>query len=154
MLLEELKSSREQAAFLNLAYQVATADGGMGFVERNLISMYRDEMGIKATFPIAKQSLVDACHEFTIDCHKKVVLINLFYLVYCDGYINSPQKEMLESIRCELGIGADELVRFEKELSIIKAPYYPYFMEPKAISDQSNTSSWFTSIRSAVSSLF
>lgn len=129
MLLAELKTRSEQDAFLSLAYAVALADGCLGYAERSLISMYQEEMGVDSKHHLQQAAFIDACHVFTEQYIKKIVLINLFYLAYTDGYNSSKQKSILDAIRSELSINSAEVTQYEAEMSILKAPYFPNYLD-------------------------
>lgn len=129
MLLAELKTKTEQDAFVNLAYVLASADGNLGYAEQTLINMYTEEMGIDSVHQLNRESLFDACHVFTEEYIKKIVLINLISLAFVDGYNNYKQKNILDVIRRELSLSSTEVRRYEEEMNILKAPYFPNYMD-------------------------
>ena len=124
MLLTELKTKEEKNAFWNLAHTVALADGSMGYAEQILINMYQAEMEIDSQQPLQKSSITDACRAFTEQHKKKIVLMNLFYLAYADGYNSDRQKTILDSIRRELSVNPEEVARCEEEIKIVNTHYY------------------------------
>lgn len=124
MLLTELKTREEQDAFLSLAHTIAIADGSIGYAQQILVNMYRAEMQIDSQQPLQKSSIADACLAFIEQHTKKIVLMNLFYLAYADGYTSSQQKAILESIRLELNVNPTEVARCEEEMKLINTNYY------------------------------
>lgn len=127
MLLAELKTKAEKDAFMNLAYTVALADGCMSYAAQTLIGMFEEEMG-----PDPKHercTITDACQALGRQSIKSLVLMNLFCLAFIDGNNNSKQKSILEEIRHELHVNSKELARIEEEINLVKAPYYPNYME-------------------------
>lgn len=127
MLLAELKTKAEKDAFMNLAYAVASADGCMSYAALTLIGVFKNEMG--SDMKHEQRSITDACQAFEGQCKKRIVLMNLFCLAGIDGCNSSPQKHILEEIRRELHVDPKELASFEQEMNIVKAPYYPNYME-------------------------
>ena len=47
MFLEQLKNDQQKESFMNLAYQVATADGSFGLPEIEMMNMFERETGVK-----------------------------------------------------------------------------------------------------------
>lgn len=127
MLLAELKTKAEKDAFMNLAYAVALADGCMSYAALTLIGMFKNEIG--SDMKHEQSSITDACQALEGHCTKSIVLMNLFCLTYIDGNNSSKQKYILDEIRRELHVAPIELASFEQEMNIVKAPYYPNYME-------------------------
>lgn len=124
MLLTELKTREEKEAFLSLAHIVAIADGSVGYAQQILINKYRAEIGIDSQQSLQFKSITDACRVFNEQHTKKIVLMNLFYLAYADGYRNNQQKSVLDSIRHELSVNSAEVVRCEEEMKIVNSNYF------------------------------
>lgn len=124
MLLTELKTKEEKDAFRSLAHTVAAADGSVGYAQQILINKYQEEIETDSQQPLQFNSITDACRAFNEQYTKKIVLMNLFYLAYADGYNNNQQKSVLDSIRLELKLNSAEVTRCEEEIKIINASYF------------------------------
>lgn len=124
MLLTELKTKEEKDAFRSLAHTVAVADGSVGYAQQILINKYQTEIEIDSQQPLQFNSITDACRVFNEQHTKKIVLMNLFYLAYADGYNNNQQKSVLDSIRLELDVNSAEVARCEEEMEIINSRYF------------------------------
>jgi hypothetical protein len=130
MLLADLRTKKEQEAFLSLAYLVAKADGSVDYAETVLIGMYKEEMGLKNVLSLSPQlSVSDLCRVFTDAHSKNIVFLNLFSLAQADRYNNLAQNCVLETIRQELTVSIAEAKRLESEMNILKAPYFPNYMD-------------------------
>lgn len=130
MLLANLRTRKEQDAFLSLAFLVAKADGNVDYAETVLIGMYREEMGLENPPSLSPRlSVSDLCHAFTDTPIRNIVFFNLFLLAQTDKYNNMAQKYILETIRQELTVSIAEVKRLEGEMNILTAPYFPNYMD-------------------------
>lgn len=128
MLLAELKTQDEKAAFMGLAYLVAKADGSLGYAEKALIDLYLAELAAKPEeFPLRPAPLVKLCGCFSGRHVKGVVFANLLQLAFVDGYDNEAKRSILAVLQDELAVGAEERERWEDGFRVLQGSFFPQY---------------------------
>ncbi len=100
-------NEEEKKAFLELAHTVAYADG-LDEKEEELIDMYARQMQIENS-GYQKRPLESILTVFKSRESKKIVLMEIFALIYSDDYYSAEEKEIIESAKTVFGISDTEL---------------------------------------------
>ena len=115
MFLNQL-SNHEKEAFISLSIHAAKANGIFEEEERILIEEYCREMAIekpdlKSTMTLEEVEVVFSKSEHHI---KKIVLLEIFGLVYSDGQYDSEEKGFINDFVQEIGLGTEEAEKLQK----------------------------------------
>ena len=128
MFLEQLKNDQQKESFMNLAYQVATADGSFGLPEIEMMNMFEKETGVKdwknnkEPLPIAQIGTM-----FSDELSRKIIYSNLLAIGVSEEYENVSQKRLIEQIRESLEISGRDDQEYQKWMKIIKGSYFPRY---------------------------
>ena len=128
MFLEQLKNHQEKETFMNLAYQVATADGSFGLPEIEMMNLFEQETGVKdwknnkAPLPITQIGTL-----FSDELSRKIIFSNLLAIGYSEEYENQSQVELIDTIRESLAISGKDDQDYQKWMKIIKGSYFPRY---------------------------
>lgn len=128
MFLEQLKNDQQKESFMNLAYQVATADGSFGLPEIEMMNMFERETGVKdwknnkEPLPIAQIGTM-----FSDELSRKIIYSNLLAIGVSEEYENVSQKRLIEQIRESLEISGRDEQEYQKWMKIIKGSYFPRY---------------------------
>lgn len=128
MFLEQLKNDQQKESFMNLAYQVATADGSFGLPEIEMMNMFERETGVKdwknnkEPLPIAQIGTM-----FSDELSRKIIYSNLLAIGVSEEYENVSQKRLIEQIRESLEISGRDDQEYQKWMKIIKGSYFPRY---------------------------
>ncbi len=128
MFLEQLKNDQQKESFMNLAYQVATADGSFGLPEIEMMNMFERETGVKdwknnkEPLPIAQIGTM-----FSDELSRKIIYSNLLAIGVSEEYENVSQKRLIERIRESLEISGRDEQEYQKWMKIIKGSYFPRY---------------------------
>ena len=128
MFLEQLKNDQQKESFMNLAYQVATADGSFGLPEIEMMNMFERETGVKdwknnkEPLPIAQIGTM-----FSDELSRKIIYSNLLAIGVSEEYENVSQKRLIEQIRESLEISGRDELEYQKWMKIIKGSYFPRY---------------------------
>ncbi len=131
MFLDMLKNNREKESFMELAYWVATADGGLGLPEMKMMDMFSNETGIgnwrkNGALPMRPQS---SC-VFADELSRKIAFSNLLAIGYSEEYENSSQTKVIETIRDQLSISPEVAQSYRDWMKMVKGSYLPrYYMD-------------------------
>jgi hypothetical protein len=126
--LEQLKNDQQKESFMNLAYQVATADGSFGLPEIEMMNMFERETGVKdwknnkEPLPIAQIGTM-----FSDELSRKIIYSNLLAIGVSEEYENVSQKRLIEQIRESLEISGRDEQEYQKWMKIIKGSYFPRY---------------------------
>jgi len=126
--LEQLKNDQQKESFMNLAYQVATADGSFGLPEIEMMNMFERETGVKdwknnkEPLPIAQIGTM-----FSDELSRKIIYSNLLAIGVSEEYENVSQKRLIEQIRESLEISGRDDQEYQKWMKIIKGSYFPRY---------------------------
>lgn len=118
MFLNQL-SEKEKDAFVSLSIHVSNSDGIFADEERIMIQEYCREMGI-SFFDANNAKTMDEIVEIfsaSEDRIKKIVLLEVLGLVYCDGLFDEKEKTFIKEYASKIGL-SDEQV--ELQVSVIK----------------------------------
>ena len=131
MFLEQLKNDQQKESFMNLAYQVATADGSFGLPEVKMMNLFEQETGVKDwqtnKVPL---SLSQISTIFSDDLSRKIIYSNLLAIGVSEEYENSPQTKLIGKIMESLAISAKDEQDYQSWMKIIKGSYFPrYYMD-------------------------
>lgn len=113
---------------MNLAYQVATADGSFGLPEIEMMNMFERETGVKdwknnkEPLPIAQIGTM-----FSDELSRKIIYSNLLAIGVSEEYENVSQKRLIEQIRESLEISGRDEQEYQKWMKIIKGSYFPRY---------------------------
>lgn len=115
MFLNQL-SDHEKEVFISLSIHAAKANGIFEEEERSLIEEYCREMAIVE--PDLKNTMtmeeVEAVFSKSENHIKKIVLLEIFGLVYSDGQYDSEEKGFISDFVQEIGLGAEEAEKLQK----------------------------------------
>lgn len=115
MFLNQL-SDHEKEAFISLSVHVAKANGIFEEEEKSLIEEYCREMAIEE--PDLENTMtmeeVEAVFSKSENHIKKIVLLEVFGLVYSDGQYDSEEKGFISDFVQEIGLGAEEAEKLQK----------------------------------------
>ncbi len=102
-------SSDEKKRFLELAYKFAQIDGNYAEDEEEIINSYKAELGIT---DICDTGSIDDLMDFFAtrsESVKRIVLFELYGMIYADGKIEESEKEVFEKLKSKFGL-SEELV--------------------------------------------
>lgn len=98
-------SDEERRAFLDLAHQVAEADGEVAGAEAEMLAYFRIEMGLsEADYPLAGLSIAAAAAQFSSDKSKRAALMELMLVVMADGVAHPGEHALLVEVADAFGI--------------------------------------------------
>ena len=131
MFLEQLKNHQEKESFMNLAYQVATADGSFGLPEVKMMNLFEQETGVKDwqtnKVPL---SLSQIGKIFSDELSRKIIYSNLLAIGVSEEYENLSQTKLIGKIRESLAISDKDEQDYRSWMKIIKGSYLPrYYMD-------------------------
>lgn len=115
MFLNQL-SNHEKEAFISLSVHAAKANGIFEEEEKSLIEEYCREMAIEESDleNIMTMEEVEAVFSKSENHIKKIVLLEVFGLVYSDGQYDSEEKGFIGDFVQEIGLGAEEAEKLQK----------------------------------------
>ena len=128
MLLDQLQGPEKKRVFMNLAYQVATADGSLGLPEITMLNLFEEETGLKdCQYP--KESLTESQIGASVpdELSRKIIFSNLLALTASEEYENPSQIKLLDQLRDRLSISRDEAKGCHDWLKMIKGSYLPHY---------------------------
>lgn len=92
-------NEKEKAAFLKLAYYVATSDNDFSIEEKEIINVYCTEMQINdIDFDKSNFNLDLTLLEIESSESQKIVLLEIMALVYADNILHQSEEEVLEKM--------------------------------------------------------
>ncbi len=92
-------NEKEKAAFLKLAYYVATNDNDFSIEEKEIINVYCMEMQINnIDFDKSNFDLDSILLEIESSESQKIVLLEIMALVYSDNILHQSEKDVLEKM--------------------------------------------------------
>jgi uncharacterized tellurite resistance protein B-like protein len=92
-------NEKEKAAFLKLAYYVATSDNDFSIEEKEIINVYCAEMQINdIDFDKSNFNLDLTLLEIESSESQKIVLLEIMALVYADNILHQSEEEVLEKM--------------------------------------------------------
>ena len=128
MFLEQLKNHQEKESFMNLAYQVATADGSFGLPEIEMMNLFERETGVKdwrsnkEPLPIAQIGTL-----FSDELARKIIYSNLLAIGNSEEYENPSQLKLIDTIRESLEISDQDEQKYQSWIKLIKGSYFPRY---------------------------
>ena len=128
MFLEQLKNHQEKESFMNLAYQVATADGSFGLPEIEMMNLFERETGVKdwrsnkEPLPIAQIGTL-----FSDELARKIIYSNLLAIGNSEEYENPSQLKLIDTIRESLEISDQDEQKYQSRIKLIKGSYFPRY---------------------------
>ena len=128
MLLNQLQGAEKKKSFMNLAYQVATADGSLGLPEITMLNLFEEETGLK-DWQYPKESLDESqvVAAFPDELSRKIIFSNLLALSASDEYENPSQSKLLDQLRDRLAISHEEAKECRDWLKMVKGSYLPHY---------------------------
>lgn len=121
MFLELLKTPGQKESFMNLAYWVATADGGLGYPEIKMMDVFSNETGIASwRRPPGNGEAIEFA-VFDDDLSRKIAYSNLLAMGSVEEYANSSQAQAIEKVREALGISPAQDQNYRQWVEILKA---------------------------------
>lgn len=94
--------STEKPAFYALAKHLAKADEGVLSEERDVLDLFKQELGLQDE--PAEISVEDACREFASTASQRIALLELLLLAYSDGDIGPNEKKLLDRVAVAFGM--------------------------------------------------
>jgi uncharacterized tellurite resistance protein B-like protein len=92
-------NEKEKAAFLKLAYYVATSDNDFSIEEKEIINVYCAEMQINdIDFDKSNFNLDLTLLEIESSESQKIVLLEIMALVYADNILHQSEEDVLEKM--------------------------------------------------------
>ena len=128
MFLEQLKNHQEKETFMNLAYQVATADGSFGLPEIEMMNLFEQETGVKdwrsnkTPLPVSQIGTL-----FADELSRKIIYSNLLAIGNTEEYENPSQIKLIDQIKETLAISGKDDQDYQKWMKIIKGSYFPRY---------------------------
>ena len=109
----------EKKNFINLAALVAEANGIVEESEQFMLDMYCAEMQMEEDVECDKEfDAVIAELKNSAQDIKNIIVFELIGLCLTDGDYDNDERENIKKIADELGVAADKLAIFEKDLSL------------------------------------
>lgn len=118
MFLDELKPE-ERIAFLELASLIARIDGKLSIYESTILDKYMKEMELE-NYEIKGMPIGDILNIFKNERSKKIVLTELFQLIYSDGVFHDKEMESVRLIKEHFGFDPNEYVSLKDWIFKIK----------------------------------
>lgn len=117
MFLNEL-SYQEKKMFLDLSIHVAKANDTLAAEEKALISTYCTEMQLSPIELYETETIETITAYFALaDEHvKKVIMLELFGLVYVDGSFDSEETSMVKSFADSIGVSKEVYNKLHKAI--------------------------------------
>ncbi|RXT02773.1 TerB family tellurite resistance protein [Ammoniphilus sp. CFH 90114] len=102
MFLNQLQE-QEKKAFIELAHLVAMADGYLNEKERELIELYKHEMGISEEYALQDLPLDSILAQFETEASKNIAFIEVLGLIFADGGYNDEERKIVKTIKQGFG---------------------------------------------------
>ena len=125
MFLELLNNSGQKESFMNLAYWVATADGGLGLPEIKMLDVFSRETGIENWRRQARTGVTASCEAFDDDLSRKIAYSNLLAIGCVDEYENGQQLQAVEKVREAFEISPVLAQSYRQWVDIVKGAFLP-----------------------------
>jgi len=125
MLLEMLKNDYQKESFMNLAYWVATSDGGLGLPEIKMLDAFSQETGVLNWRNRVHSSVVEECAAFDDDMSRKIAYSNLLAIGCVDEFESGDQAQAVEKVREAFAINPALAQNYRQWVDIIKGHYLP-----------------------------
>ena len=115
----------EKKSFLELASLIAMIDGNISVYESPILETYKKEMGLE-DYQIKGLAMDDILKTFRNERSKKIVLAEIFKLIYSDGVFHEEERKSVQQIKTHFGFNSNEYGSLKewivkiKELSIPK----------------------------------
>ena len=115
----------EKKSFLELASLIAMIDGNISVYESPILETYKKEMGLE-DYQIKGLAMDDILKTFRNERSKKIVLAEIFKLIYSDGVFHEEERKSVQLIKTHFGFNSNEYGSLKewivkiKELSIPK----------------------------------
>ena len=115
----------EKKSFLELASLIAMIDGNISVYESPILETYKKEMGLE-NYRIKGLAMDDILKTFRNERSKKIVLAEIFKLIYSDGVFHEEERKSVQQIKTHFGFNSNEYGSLKewivkiKELSIPK----------------------------------
>jgi len=115
----------EKKSFLELASLIAMIDGNISVYESPILETYKKEMGLE-DYRIKGLAMDDILKTFRNERSKKIVLAEIFKLIYSDGVFHEEERKSVQLIKTHFGFNSNEYGSLKewivkiKELSIPK----------------------------------
>ncbi|WP_251551501.1 hypothetical protein [Neobacillus muris] len=118
MFLTELQLE-EKKAFLELASYIARIDGNLSIYESSILDKYRKEMDL-ADYQTKGLPMEEILQYFKSERSKKIVLAELFQLIFADGVFHDLERESVKLIKTHFGFDEEEYSSFKDWVDKIK----------------------------------
>jgi tellurite resistance protein len=99
---------QEQHAFLQLAHQVAYADGYINEMEAQLMMMYKHEIGLSEDTVFSEISLQELIAQFKSEASKNAAFIEILGLILTDGEYNDEERMIVSKIKEGFGFSLEK----------------------------------------------
>ncbi|WP_462413134.1 hypothetical protein [Neobacillus sp. Marseille-QA0830] len=111
MFLAELQLE-EKKAFLELASRIAKIDGNLSIFEASILDKYRKEMDL-TDYQTKGLALEEILPHFNSERSKKIVLAELFQLIFADGVFHDLERDSVRMIKTHFGFDEKEYNSFK-----------------------------------------
>ena len=109
-------SNEEKKLFLDLAYDLASADGDVGAEEKTMVQHYCEEMDIEwiPIFPIDRAEIIEKIKNNSTIESKKIIIFELIGLAMADNKYEEAEKNIIMTISSKIDLTMDYVEKCEK----------------------------------------